>query len=69
MDRKKLDRTDYHVVWICPMVTVEPLPSRFILDEEHDTPLYETADDDNIYIFSVMAGRNPAGVLAIWAGP
>ncbi|KAI1330265.1 nucleoside phosphorylase domain-containing protein [Xylariaceae sp. FL0255] len=55
---KKLKRTDYDVAWICPATTVELLPSRLMLDGEHDTPQYDTAYDDDVYIFGNMAGHN-----------
>ena len=58
VDQKKLQRSDYHVAWICPAATVELLPSRLMLDEEHATPSYDTAYDDNVYIFGAMAGHN-----------
>ncbi|KAI0491092.1 nucleoside phosphorylase domain-containing protein [Xylaria cf. heliscus] len=58
MGRKKLERTDYDVAWICPIATIELLPSRLMLDEEHATPPYKTAYDDNVYVFGDMAGHN-----------
>ncbi|KAJ2996578.1 hypothetical protein NUW58_g938 [Xylaria curta] len=60
MDQKTLQRTDYHVAWICPVATIELLPSRVMLDEEHDTPPYDPDYDDNIYIFGTIAGHNLA---------
>ncbi|KAI1743030.1 hypothetical protein F4680DRAFT_390741 [Xylaria scruposa] len=58
MDQKTLQRTDYHVAWICPVATVELLPSRLMLDEEHATPPYDPDYDDNVYIFGAIAGHN-----------
>lgn len=58
MKKKKLQRTNYHVAWICPAAAVELLPSRLMLDEEHDTPTYDTAYDDNVYVFGAMVGHN-----------
>jgi nucleoside phosphorylase len=42
---------DYHVAWICPVPSLELLPARLMLDEEHPTPLYDTYYDENAYIF------------------
>ncbi|KAH7308385.1 hypothetical protein B0I35DRAFT_471069, partial [Stachybotrys elegans] len=58
MSFKKLQRTDYHVAWVAPVSDLEVLPSRLMLDEEHDAPDYDTAYDDNIYICGAMAGHN-----------
>lgn len=58
MDQKKLQRTDYHVTWICPAASIELLPSRLMLDEEHATPPYDNDYDDNVYIFGAMDGHN-----------
>ncbi|KAI8632211.1 kinesin light chain [Xylariaceae sp. FL1651] len=58
MNRKTLQRTDYHVAWICPVATIELLPSRLMLDEEHATPPYDPDYDDNVYIFGAIAGHN-----------
>ncbi|KAI0154259.1 nucleoside phosphorylase domain-containing protein [Xylariaceae sp. FL1272] len=58
MAKKQLKRTDYTVAWICPAPTVELLPARLMLDDEHSTPLYDTNYDDNVYIFGAMAGHN-----------
>ncbi|KAK8009152.1 hypothetical protein PG991_011703 [Apiospora marii] len=54
----KLQRADYHVAWIAPVPDLELLPSRLMLDEEHETPDYDTSYDDNIYTFGTMAGHN-----------
>ncbi|KAI0205230.1 hypothetical protein F4808DRAFT_448286 [Astrocystis sublimbata] len=58
MDKKKLHWTDYDMAWICPVATVELLPSRLMLDEEHNNPVYDTGYDNNVYIFGAMAGHN-----------
>ncbi|KFA60077.1 hypothetical protein S40285_09261 [Stachybotrys chlorohalonatus IBT 40285] len=58
MPPKKLLRTDYHVAWIAPVSDLELLPSRLMLDEEHDPPDYDTAYDDNIYTYGTLAGHN-----------
>ncbi|KAK8009153.1 hypothetical protein PG991_011704 [Apiospora marii] len=55
---KKLRRVDYHVAWIAPVPNLELLPSRLMLDEEHETPEYDTSYDDNIYTFGTMAGHH-----------
>lgn len=56
--RKKLRREDYHVAWIAPVSHLELLPSRLMLDEEHETPDYETRYDDNVYTCGNMGGHN-----------
>lgn len=58
MPPKKLQRTDYHVAWIAPVSDLELLPSRLMLDKEHDAPDYDTAYDDNIYTCGTLAGHN-----------
>ncbi|KAI9148795.1 kinesin light chain [Paramyrothecium foliicola] len=58
MSLKKLHRTNYYVAWIAPVSDLELLPSRLMLDEEHQTPDYDTSYDDNIYICGSMAGHN-----------
>lgn len=65
---RKLQRTDYHVAWIAPVSGLELLPSRLMLDEEHEAPDYDTSHDDNVYTFGSMEGHNvvivtcPAGL-------
>lgn len=54
----KLQRTDYHVAWISPLSDLELLPSRLMLDEEHEAPDYDTSYDDNVYICGTMGGHN-----------
>ncbi|KAK8009151.1 hypothetical protein PG991_011702 [Apiospora marii] len=51
---KKLRRADYHVAWIAPVSDLELLPSRLMLDEEHEAPRY----DDNVYMCGTMKGHN-----------
>ncbi|KAI3326471.1 nucleoside phosphorylase domain-containing protein [Xylariaceae sp. AK1471] len=68
MDRKTLRRTDYHVAWICPVATVELLPLRLMLDEEHGTPLYDPDYDDNVYIFGAIAGHSLVMALLVGIG-
>ncbi|KAI6447382.1 hypothetical protein MCOR17_010551 [Pyricularia oryzae] len=58
MPPKKLQSTDYHVAWIAPVSDLELLPSRLMLDEEHDAPDYDTAYDDNVYTCGALAGHN-----------
>ncbi|KAH7304549.1 hypothetical protein B0I35DRAFT_149874 [Stachybotrys elegans] len=58
MSRRKLRRADYHVAWIAPVSDLELLPSRLMLDEEHEAPDYDTAYDDNIYNCGTLAGHN-----------
>ncbi|KAI9148087.1 Kinesin light chain 4 [Paramyrothecium foliicola] len=58
MSLKKLRRSDYHVAWIAPVSDLELLPSRLMLDEEHEAPDYDTEYDDNIYTCGSMAGHN-----------
>ncbi|KAL5867624.1 hypothetical protein ACKVWM_011595 [Pyricularia oryzae] len=58
MPPKKLQPTDYHVAWIAPVSNLELLPSRLMLDEEHDAPDYDTAYDDNVYTCGALAGHN-----------
>ncbi|KAI6440110.1 hypothetical protein MCOR15_011855, partial [Pyricularia oryzae] len=58
MPLKKLQSTDYHVAWIAPVSDLELLPSRLMLDEEHDAPDYDTAYDDNVYTCGALAGHN-----------
>ncbi|OTA61516.1 kinesin light chain [Hypoxylon sp. EC38] len=55
---KRLNREDYRVAWICPVSDLELLPSRLMLDEEHDTPEYDTTYDDNVYTCGSMVGHN-----------
>ncbi|KAI0829146.1 kinesin light chain [Hypoxylon sp. FL0890] len=55
---KRLKREDYHVAWICPVADLELLPSRLMLDEEHDTPHYDTTYDDNVYTCGSVTGHN-----------
>ncbi|KAH8847030.1 hypothetical protein MCOR27_009314 [Pyricularia oryzae] len=47
-----------HVAWIAPVSNLELLPSRLMLDEEHDAPDYDTAYDDNVYTCGALAGHN-----------
>lgn len=58
MGAVKLQCADYQVAWICPVSDLELLPSRLMLDDEHDTPEYDTAYDDNVYICGAIAGHN-----------
>uniref|UniRef100_L7IQV1 Nucleoside phosphorylase domain-containing protein n=1 Tax=Pyricularia oryzae (strain P131) TaxID=1143193 RepID=L7IQV1_PYRO1 len=58
MPPKKRQSTDYHVAWIAPVSDLELLPSRLMLDEEHDAPDYDTAYDDNVYTCGALAGHN-----------
>lgn len=58
MPLKKLERADYHVAWIAPVSDIELLPSRLMLDEEHEAPDYDTAYDDNIYVCGALTGHN-----------
>ncbi|KAK8002324.1 hypothetical protein PG989_002043 [Apiospora arundinis] len=58
MPPRPLQRADYHVAWIAPVADLELLPSRLMLDEEHDTPDYDTSYDDNIYTCGTLAGHN-----------
>jgi nucleoside phosphorylase len=64
---KRLQCGDYHVAWICPIADLELLPARLMLDEEHDTPPYDTHFDENTYVFgsikghTVVIGTCPAG--------
>lgn len=58
MSPTKLERTDYHVAWIAPVSDLEVLPSRLMLDDEHDVPDYDTAYDDNVYTCGRMVGHN-----------
>lgn len=58
MTQRKLLRTDYYVAWICPVASLELLPSRLMLDEEHQSPSYDTQYDDNTYICGTLAGHN-----------
>ncbi|KAI1119355.1 nucleoside phosphorylase domain-containing protein [Nemania sp. NC0429] len=53
---KRLDRRDYHVVWICPGVALDP--ARVMLDEEHNRPIYNADYDENSYICGTMEGHN-----------
>ncbi|KAK8029005.1 hypothetical protein PG991_006061 [Apiospora marii] len=55
---KKLRRADYHVAWIAPVSDLELLPSRLMLDEEHEAPGYDTSYDDNVYMCGTMKGHN-----------
>ncbi len=41
---------DYNVAWICALRDTELLAARILLDEEHNTPAYNTQYDRNIYI-------------------
>ncbi|KAH7304614.1 kinesin light chain [Stachybotrys elegans] len=58
MSRRKLRPADYHVAWIAPVSDLELLPSRLMLDEEHEAPDYDIAYDDNIYNCGTLAGHN-----------
>lgn len=58
MSPTKLKRTDYHVAWIAPVSDLELLPSRLMLDDEHEAPDYDTTYDDNVYICGTLAGHN-----------
>lgn len=58
MPRKKLKCADYHVAWIAPLSDVELLPSRLMLDEQHDVPEYDPLVDHNVYNCGAMAGHN-----------
>ncbi|KAK3216159.1 hypothetical protein GRF29_8g2374682 [Pseudopithomyces chartarum] len=58
MLRRKLRQEDYHVAWISPVSNLEMLPSRLMLDEEHDAPDYDTSYDENVYVYGTMAGHN-----------
>lgn len=58
MPPKKRQSTDYRVAWIAPVSDLELLPSRLMLDEEHDAPDYDTAYDDNVYTCGALAGHN-----------
>jgi nucleoside phosphorylase len=40
---------DYHVAWICPVPDLELLPALLMLDDEYDTPPYDTHYDENAY--------------------
>ncbi|KAI1322280.1 hypothetical protein F5Y16DRAFT_413326 [Xylariaceae sp. FL0255] len=53
---KQLHRKDYHVVWVCPGVALDP--ARLMLEEEHDRPVYDANYDDNTYICGTMEGHN-----------
>lgn len=55
--RKRLNRNDYYVAWICPVAEVELLPACLMLDEEHDAPEYNTHYDENTYIFGSIKGH------------
>lgn len=54
----RLQRVDYHVAWIAPVSDFELLPSRLMLDEEHEAPDYETKYDDKVYTNGSMGGHN-----------
>ncbi|KAL8643086.1 MAG: hypothetical protein Q9226_008433 [Calogaya cf. arnoldii] len=41
---------DYNVAWICALRDTELLAARILLDEEHNTPQYDTKYDQNTYI-------------------
>lgn len=56
-DSKQLSCSDYHVAWICPVADVELLPARLMLDEEHNTPPYNTHYDENTYICGAINGH------------
>ena len=56
--KRRLDRKDYHVAWICPGPEVSLDPPRLLLDEEHDRPIYDASYDQNTYICGTMAGHN-----------
>jgi nucleoside phosphorylase len=69
-ERKRLKCEDYHVAWICPVADLELVPARLMLDEEHETPQYDTHFDDNTYVLgsikghTVVIGTLPAGETA-----
>ena len=54
---RKLDCSDYHVAWICPVADIELLPARLMLDEEYPTPPYDTHYDENTYICGSINGH------------
>ncbi|OAL47368.1 purine and uridine phosphorylase [Pyrenochaeta sp. DS3sAY3a] len=54
----RLNTLDYHVAWICPLPDVELPSSRFMFDEVHLTPDYDTRQDSNQYYCGKMAGHN-----------
>ncbi|KAF2817184.1 purine and uridine phosphorylase [Mytilinidion resinicola] len=54
---KQLSCADYHVAWICPLIDVELLPARLMLDKEHPTPPYDTHYDENTYICGAINGH------------
>lgn len=54
----RLDRTDYHVGWLCPVADLELLPAFLMLDVEHESPQIDTDSDTNIYHFGSASGHN-----------
>lgn len=46
------------MAWISPVSNLEMLPSCLMLDEDHDTPDYDSSYDDNVYTFGSVAGHN-----------
>ena len=55
--QKKLSCADYHVAWICPLADVELRPARLMLDEDHETPPYNTYYDENTYRCGAINGH------------
>lgn len=54
---EQLSCDDYHVAWICPLADVELRPARLMLDEEHETPPYDTYYDENTYRCGAINGH------------
>ncbi|KAL8365450.1 hypothetical protein RB595_004317 [Gaeumannomyces hyphopodioides] len=64
--RKKLTAEDYQVAWIAPLPAVELDPARLMLDEEHETPSYDTYHDESSYYYGEIHGH--AVVIATLSG-
>ena len=54
---KTLSCDDYHVAWVAPVADLELLPARLMLDEEYQTPPYDTRYDENTYICGSIYGH------------
>ena len=49
---------DYNVAWICALRDTELLAARVLLDEEHNTPPYNTQYDRNTYVCGKAGAHN-----------
>ncbi|KAJ8111002.1 hypothetical protein OPT61_g6296 [Boeremia exigua] len=57
-ERRRLNCSDYHAAWVCPLPEIELPSSRLMFDEIHLTPEYDASRDSNQYYCGVIAGHN-----------